>query len=196
MYIFHPFVGCLVIISDMVSLFLFAGVSLGRTTWPCTWRGTSEGKNKRSGRGEEARGEKGGGGEEIGGERDGQSSYLLPSSFTPSIPHPSAAMTPAGQHIHLGGPWRSNGLTALWLEMGIRGKRGVARLLFFFKITHTHTLAIVNTQHTRLWMHHPGEPRLLSCGSGGLDTAKPTYTCLMKHYAAFLSFFVVSVLKP
>lgn len=41
-------ISCGINFSDLVALLFSAGVSLGRTTWPCTWRGTSEGKKKKA----------------------------------------------------------------------------------------------------------------------------------------------------
>lgn len=79
-------------------------------------------------------------------------------------------------------------------EEGKRRRRGVARLLFFFNITHSH-FAAVHTSHIRLLLHHPGEPWLLLRSSRVLDTAKLCLSRSTKHSAALLSFCVFNPFK-
>lgn len=149
-------------------------------------------KKKRKGAGG-ARGGRGGAegeiGGEIGGQKDGQPCYRLPASYPPRRPSPNPNTSRLKQP--------SGG------KLGRRKKRGVARLLFFFKITH-HVCNSKHFTHTCLWMHHPGEPRTLSCSSGGLDTARSTCTQLAWQnifspsfffFFFFETFSVVSVLN-
>ena len=150
---------------------------------------------KKSGRGEEARGgnRRRSRRRDRRRERDGQSSYQPPASFTPSITQ-LAAMTPAGQRIHLRGALKIKGTDGPLIGDG--GRRGIARLLFFFKITHSH---ICNSEHTA----HPSSnassrwtPAALTRLRGlGHCQTNIYLTCLMEHNRLF-SFSVVSVLQP